>query len=297
MNRKIQAAGILLFLLMHSHSFSQNVDGHWYGVGIVQANAEYNNYMSELILKQKGKTVSGTLNYYFMDSLVKVNVNGSFDAQTRKLTLKPFLMIYYLSPNLKNSIDCTMSGDFVFMASKTETILLGGLVSDALHSRTTPPINFRFIHSSDTAKLITKDEPEEVEKDTTKVVVAVPKPVQVDEMFAQRSKVFTKELEVTGSTIRLELYDNGEIDGDAVSLYLNDKRILNNSVLSHKAIRLTVELDQDKEYNEISMFAENLGTIPPNTAALILYDGKTRHEIFLTSDLSKNATIKLKRKK
>jgi hypothetical protein len=45
------------------------------------------------------------------------------------------------------------------------------------------------------------------------------------------------------------------------------------------------------------MFADNLGLIPPNTAALILYDGRIRHEIMMMSDLNRNATIKLRRKK
>jgi len=296
MKRKIPAACVILFLFVYAPSFSQNVDGHWYGVGIVQTANDYNNYMSELILKQKGKQVSGTLNYYFKDSLVKVAVNGSYDIQAHKLSIKPFSLIYYLSPNARNSIDCNMSGDFMLMASKTESVLLGGLVSDAQHSRTTPPINFRFLRSNDTTNLAVKDEPEKIKKDTV-ITIIVPSPDQTVEVFTQRSKVFTKEIEVVNFTLRLEIYDNGEIDGDSVSLFLNNKRILVKSMLTHKAIRLTIELDPNLEYNELSMFAENLGMIPPNTAALILYDGKTRYETLLSSDLSKSATLRLKKKK
>jgi hypothetical protein len=295
MNIKLRIPGVLLFLLMHSFSFSQNVDGHWYGVGIVQAPRDYNNYMSEMILKQKGKTVSGTLNYYFKDSLIKVVINGSFDEETHRLRIKPFSMIYYLSPNARNSIDCNMSGDFVLLASKTESVLSGSLVSDAQHRRTTPPINFRFKRSNDTTELALEDEPEKIKKDTP-IAIATP-PDQTVEIFTQRSKVFTKEIEVVNASLRLEIYDNGEIDGDQVSLYLNNKRILQNSKLTHRAIRITIELDPALEYNELSMFAENLGTIPPNTAALVLYDGTTRYETLLTSDLSKSATLRLKKKK
>ena len=68
-------------------------------------------------------------------------------------------------------------------------------------------------------------------------------------------------------------------------------------MLTHKAIRLTIDLDPNLEYNELSMLAENLGMIPPNTAALVIYDGKIRYETLLTSDLSKSATIKLVKKK
>ena len=102
---------------------------------------------------------------------------------------------------------------------------------------------------------------------------------------------------MTGNSVRLELYDNGEIDYDSVSLYLNSKKILPKTMLTHKAIKLNIELDPSLEYNELSMFAENLGTIPPNTAALILYDGKIRYEAIMTSDLKKNATIRIRKKK
>ncbi|MEO8172245.1 MAG: hypothetical protein ABI581_04145 [Sediminibacterium sp.] len=296
MKLKIQTAGIILFLLMHAHSFSQNVDGHWFGVGIVRTPNDNNNYMSELVLLQKGKTISGSLQYYFKDSLVKVLVNGSYDHETHKLRIRPFSMIYYLSPNARNSIDVNMSGDFTLLASKTESVLTGALVSDAEHRRTSPPINFRFKRSTDTTNLVMPgDEPDEIKKDT--IAVAVPDVVPTVQEFTQRPKVFTKVIEVDNSTLRLEIYDNGEVDGDEISLFLNNKRILVKSKLTHRAIRINIELDPTLEYNELSMFAENLGMIPPNTAALILYDGKTRYETLLSSDLNKSATLKLKKKK
>jgi hypothetical protein len=297
MKRKIQTAGIILFLLIHAYSFSQNVDGHWYGVGVVQTTNDYNNYMSELILRQKGKLISGTLQYYFKDSLVKVAVNGSYDDETHKLRVRPFSMIYYLSPSARRSIDVNMSGDFVMLASKAESVLSGSLVSDLEHRRTTPPINFRFKRSNDTTDLVMKDEPDETGKDTVTAIAAAPESVQTIEEFTQRPKVYTKEIEVVNSSLRLEIYDNGEVDGDVISLFLNNKRILVNSKLTHKAIRINIELDPNLEFSELSMFAENLGTIPPNTAALILYDGKTKYETLLSSDLNKSATLKLKKKK
>jgi putative heme iron utilization protein len=45
------------------------------------------------------------------------------------------------------------------------------------------------------------------------------------------------------------------------------------------------------------MFAENLGRIPPNTALMVITDGKNRYQVFLSSSLTENATIQLKRKR
>lgn len=297
MNRKRSIVIVLFFLLLSSASFSQQVDGHWYGVGIIDAAKDYTNYMSELVLKQKGKTVSGTLNYYFKDTLMKVPVSGLYDVQTRKLRIKPFPMIYFLSPSAKNSIDVNMSGEFNLVVSKTESVLSGSLLSDPDHRRTTPPINFRFQRSNDTASLVMQDdEPEEIKPAAQKKDTIVEKDETTAD-FVQRAKVFTKIIEVENTSLRLEIYDNGEIDGDVVALYLNNKKILPSSGLTHRAIRLSIKLDESLEYNELSMFAENLGRVPPNTAALVIYDGATKYETLLSSDLSKSATIKLVKKK
>ena len=45
------------------------------------------------------------------------------------------------------------------------------------------------------------------------------------------------------------------------------------------------------------MFADNLGSIPPNTALMIISDGVKEHEVRLSSSFEKNATIRIKRKK
>ncbi|MBV9986530.1 MAG: hypothetical protein JO301_02560 [Chitinophagaceae bacterium] len=285
-------------LILHS-GISQNVNGHWYGVGMLQTSLTYQNYLSEMVLQQKGKTVAGTLHYYFRDSLVKVKLSGVFDEGSRRLRIKPFPVIYYQSPSVENSIDCFVSGDFTLVASKTESVLAGTLSGDADHRYTVPSINFRLKRSNDTLDWVKVDEPEP-KQDTVALAVATPparQEVQTMEEFGKRTKVFTKELELTGPTLRLELYDNGQIDYDSVSLIFNDKLILPKTKLDHRAIRLTVQLDESLEFNELSMFAENLGMIPPNTAALIIYDGKTRYETFLSSDFSKNASIRIRRKK
>jgi hypothetical protein len=292
-----KAAGLLAILLISASSFAQNVNGHWFGVGMLQTTGEYNSYLSELVLRQRGNKISGVLNYYFKDSLVKVNLTGSFNSQTRNLSINPFPVMYYRSPTAQNSIDCYMSGNFVLLASKAESILTGSLMSDAHHRYTVPNINLRLKRSDDTADLVIKNYAEEKQDIVTEPVISLLPETQLIEAFTKREKIFTKEIEIIGSTIRLELYDNGAIDYDSVSLFFNNKLILPKTKLDHKAIRLTIELDPSLEYNELSMFADNLGMIPPNTAALIVYDGKLRYETLLSSDLSKSASLRLKKKK
>lgn len=287
----------MLFMVFEGKT--QQVNGHWFGIGRIQRTGEYNAYLSEMVLLQKGKNVNGYLNYYFKDSLLKVNLKGLYNDQTHRLTIDPFQVIYYLSPNAKNSIDCFVSGNFVLTASKTESVLNGRFFSDDDHKYTVPDISIRLTHSNDTAFLVLKEEEPVVQKDTLVKAHAEPETIlnsPETEALQQRNKAIVKEISAVNNRLRLELYDNGQIDYDSVSLFLNNRQILPKTMLTHKAIKLFIDLDPALETNEISMFAENLGQIPPNTAAMIIYDGTTRYEAILTSDLKKNATIRIRRK-
>ncbi len=112
-----------------------------------------------------------------------------------------------------------------------------------------------------------------------------------------RLKTYIREIELDNDHIRVEIYDNGTIDYDSVSLHLNGKEVLAKTMLNHRSIKVNLQLDPTKEFNELSMFAENLGMIPPNTAALIVRDGQKEYQLLLQSDFSKSATLKLKVKK
>jgi hypothetical protein len=72
----------------------------------------------------------------------------------------------------------------------------------------------------------------------------------------------------------LEFYDNGAVDGDSISVFLNNKLVLPASRLENTPLVLNITYDDNLPFNELSMFAESLGTIPPNTAVLVIYDGK-----------------------
>ncbi len=306
MNRIKPLIGIIfLFFGWLQTSLAQQVNGHWYGVGKVAVPGEHSAYLAELILKQKGKIVSGELQYYFRDSLFKLSVNGLFNSSNRQLSLKPLPFIYYLSKSTKNGIDCMLTGNFTLIINRTESILNGSFESDADHRYTTPAIQFRFRYSTDTIpaqidfSVQTEEKESTIDTDITPISIdsATIVPKKIDSIFQSREKLFVREIEVSGGPLRLELYDNGSIDYDSVSVYLNNHLLIPKVKLDHKAIRKTILLDSTLAFNELSMFAENLGMVPPNTAALIVYDGDKRYELILTSDLNRTATIRLKNRR
>jgi len=99
-------------------------------------------------------------------------------------------------------------------------------------------------------------------------------------------------------SLMLTLYDNGEVDGDTVSVVVNGRVIMEKKGLSTKAITETLYLTPEMgDSLQMIMYAENLGTIAPNTGLLIIQDGKDRYEIRFSGDLTKNAAIIFKRRK
>lgn len=111
-----------------------------------------------------------------------------------------------------------------------------------------------------------------------------------------RKNTVLKTIEVENHTIKVDLYDNGDIDGDSVSLFYNGKLLLSNKRLTEKAISFNLNLENNESNNELIMYAENLGTIPPNTALMVITDGHHRYEVRITSDLEKSGVIRFMQK-
>lgn len=116
-------------------------------------------------------------------------------------------------------------------------------------------------------------------------------------VFEKRTSTLLKTLEVVNSTVKVMLYDNGEIDGDSISVFYNNELLASNQRLSEKAISFTLNVPNDGKVNELVMYAENLGKYPPNTALMVVTDGTNRYEVRITSDLKMSGTIRFIKKK
>ena len=138
-----------------------------------------------------------------------------------------------------------------------------------------------------------------IKKDTIKqpVVKIIPRTEKVlPSGFENRNNAVLQTITVENAAVKLELYDNGEVDGDSVSLFYNGKVLLAHKRLSETPILLEIPVPVD-EVNELVMYADNLGTLPPNTALMIVRDGNKRYEVRITSDLKKSGTIRFIHKK
>lgn len=166
-----------------------------------------------------------------------------------------------------------------------------------------------------TEQPIVKSEPVKEEiKTGSPVVKEIPKPAikkeentstvkearqpTIIEKLAARKVETVQTIYFTSDTLILELYDNGYVDGDTVSIVLNGKAFLTNIRLSEKAARTTINVTPDMgDSVNLVMFAENIGTISPNSGLAVIKDGKKEHRIAFSGDMQKNAGIILRRKR
>ena len=116
--------------------------------------------------------------------------------------------------------------------------------------------------------------------------------------IATRKIETIKSFEIKQDSLVLSLFDNGEIDGDTVSVLLNGKVIMPRQGLMARAINKTIYLTPEMgDSIVLIMYAENLGSLPPNSGLLVIHDGENIFEIRFAGDLQKNAAIILKRKR
>jgi hypothetical protein len=114
---------------------------------------------------------------------------------------------------------------------------------------------------------------------------------------ATRKSETIQRLYFHGDSLVLSLYDNGVVDGDTVSVFLNGYPIISKQQLKVSAFKKTIYITPEMDSVELVLFADNLGSIPPNTGLLTVRDGDQTHNVRFSADLQKNAAIVLSRKK
>ncbi len=99
--------------------------------------------------------------------------------------------------------------------------------------------------------------------------------------------------ETEKDSIKIMLVDNGQIDGDIVSVYMNDSVLLSNQPLTGKSQILWVSVSKDMPSCRIAMIAESQGSIPPCTARMTVVTKKKFYNIDLSSDTKSSGTVQL----
>lgn len=103
-----------------------------------------------------------------------------------------------------------------------------------------------------------------------------------------------KEIEVNSRDLFIILSDYDKIDDDTISVYLNREPLIEKVRIDNNAFIVNFTVDEEAPANELLLFAENQGTIPPNTVKMTLVDGRNSHKILIDTDKYRSAAVYLK---
>lgn len=138
----------------------------------------------------------------------------------------------------------------------------------------------------------TAQEPGNIKREET---LAAPqqeiKKITIPRVLVERENNLVRTITTSEENILIELYDNGTIDNDTISVYHNNALAISNGKLSYSPLSIRIKCTKADSRHEITVVAENLGEIPPNTALMVIKAGKERYEIFLASNETRNAKV------
>ena len=159
---------------------------------------------------------------------------------------------------------------------------------------TTPSVNKQSAEKNEVASASSIENPTATtEKNTDNIISAVARPLP-EPVENNRQNELVKEIVVSSKQLSITVYDNGEIDGDTVSVYLNGKVVLSKKRLSTVPLQLKLTLDEQQDLQDLTFVAENLGRIPPNTALMIVDTGAQQYRLQVLSTDKKNAVFRFR---
>jgi hypothetical protein len=258
----------------------QDLNGIWKGELTQEEGGCYPKYFIELQINSSGNSLRGTAyDYYDKTSFVKLYFTGRFNPQTGRLVLIENKVSQYRVP--VDCIPCLKTYDLDYARKGAEETISGRWKGHFLDKqKTCPPGNIFLKRAAHT------DFPVDIVQSDSLVSL------QQSLHLKPRSRELVQTVIVDTPAIRIALYDDAEIDGDTVTVLVNDKLLLYRQMLTDRPLALELNAFPDTEY-ELQMYADNLGAIPPNTALMVITAGDRKIEVRLSSSEEKTAAVKL----
>lgn len=258
---------------------AEDLNGIWKGTLTQGPGGCYPRYFLELQIDVSNDQVTGkAYDYYDLTHFVKMNFTGRYNARTRRLVLIEDRVLQADIPS--DCAVCIKTYDLTYSKVGAEEVLSGdwkGIMQDK--HLTCPPGKILLKRAA------VSDFPvEAAQSDTLQTL-------QKQLHLQPRQKEVVKAITVNSPDIKIELYDNGDIDHDTVTVFINGKLLLYRQMLTDRPLTLNVHAILGTEY-ELVMYADNLGEIPPNTALMMVTAGLRKIEVFLTSSEQKSAAVR-----
>lgn len=266
MQRVIFIPGLLLTFLFAD---SQNINGIWKGKLVMEPGGCFPVYNIELQIKTDGAKITGN-SYHYSDTtnFVKEIFEGSYDSTAKSMLIDEKNVATFRIP--ADCIPCIKKYALSFHTDGTEQQLRGSWTGKTMDNKNSCPPGTIVL---------------------TRIEKSAFKP-ELPPKLENRKAELVKEIYVDTGTIRLDFYDNGQIDGDTISVYVDNMPVVSYRMLTAKPITTNIKIDLRRTIQEVIMVGENLGSIPPNTALMIVTAGDKRYQLYLTSDDNKNALVR-----
>lgn len=260
---------ILSAILISCTIHAQDINGTWKGKLVMDPGGCFPVYNIELQLQMAGSRISG-VSYHYSDTTnyVKERFEGSF--LTDSILISEIGVTTFHIP--AECVPCIKKYSLTYHKGGSEEQLRGTWTGKTMDNKMNCPPGTIVLTRFD--------------KSTFKPEVRLPP------TLIQRNTELVKEIKVDTGTIRLDFYDNGQIDGDTISVYVNNIPVVTNQRLTTRPVSVKIKIDLKQTEQEVIMVGENLGSIPPNTALMIVYAGEKRYQLYLTSDEQKNALVR-----
>jgi hypothetical protein len=258
---------------------AEDLNGIWKGTLTQGPGGCYPQYFLELQINFSQDRITGkAYDYYDKTHFVKMSFTGRYNAQTHRLVLienqvlqadipldcQACIKTYDLSYSKKGDVE-ELSGDWKGIFSEKHTLCPPGKIL--------------------LTKALASDFPVDIDQNDTLMTL------QKTLHLQSREKELTKTVTVNSPQIKIELYDNAEIDHDTVTVLINNKLLLYRQMLTDRPLTINFNAFPGVEY-ELVMYADNLGEIPPNTALMMVTAGSRKMEVFMSSSEEKSATVK-----
>lgn len=248
---------------------AQDINGFWKGRLVMEPGGCFPVYNIEFQLQTEGVKIRGN-SYHYSDTTnyVKEEFEGIYDTIAKSLHIEEQKVSVFRIP--PDCIPCIKKYTLTFHTDGKEEQLRGSWAGNTMDGKSSCPPGTIVL---------------------TRILKSAFKP-EVPPVLIERKLELVKEIKVDTGNLRLDFYDNGVIDGDTISVYVNDIPVVSRQVLATKPITIFVKIDFAKPRQEMIMVGENLGSIPPNTALMIVDANDKRYQVYLTSDNKKNAMVR-----
>jgi hypothetical protein len=271
----------LLVIIGHSLS-AQPITGIWRGKRTQGSQGCFPEYFLELHITYANETSLMGNAYSYVDNkqYTKINFTGRYNPLNKRMVITENAVVYYSVP--ANCIPCIKIYDLTWSKNGTLESLLGDWKGHEMgNSNVCPPGKITLNREKVPAFPVDIYQNDTLQK------------LQKSMKIEQREKEVVQTVTIDTMAVKIELYDNAEIDDDTVSVFLNNSLLLHKKRLTDRPLALNFNAFPNTDY-ELMMYAENLGRIPPNTALMVITAGKKRYEVRLSSSEQKSAVVKFK---